>query len=119
MRRSTGEWIGIATVLLALSLPTPVALSLTRPAPGPPDTPPPLPSCDGTPPALVNKDVKAHAYRLTCGKKVEEASIPAGESQSLEGKSGCILELGENKATKHHTEMVCTIEGGVLGCDLL
>jgi len=76
-------------------------------------------ACDGTPPKLVNKDDKAYDYELVCGKKTEQKSIAASSSQSLENKSGCTLKLGDNKATKLHTEMVCTIESGKLSCDLL
>jgi len=101
MKCLLGEWIGITAVLLALCLPAPLA------------------ACDGTPPSLVNKDTRPYTYSLTCGKKAEEGQIPAGETRSLEGKSGCVLELEGNKATKLHTEMVCTIEGGLLGCSLL
>jgi len=102
---------------LALAWPAAQARSVALPVPAPPDVPVLL--CDGTPPELINKDTVEHAYRLTCGKKVEEASIAASSAQSLEGKSGCVIELGDNEPTKLHTEMVCTIEAGKLGCDLI
>lgn len=76
-------------------------------------------ACDGTPPKLVNKDDKDYGYELVCGKKTEKKSIKAGATQSLEDKSGCKLKLGDNKATKLYTEMVCTIKSGKLTCDLL
>ena len=37
----------------------------------------------------------------------------------MEGKSGCMIKLGDNDKVKLHTEMVCTIAGGKLTCDLL
>jgi len=76
-------------------------------------------ACDGTPPKLVNKDDVSYDYQLVCGKKTEKHSIAAGASQELDEKSGCKLKLGENKAKKLYTEMVCTIKGGKLSCDLL
>lgn len=79
----------------------------------------PVFACDGIPPELVNKDDTDHDYELVCGKKTEEHTIGAGKSQELDGKSGCTLKLGKNKATKLYTEMVCTIEDGKLTCDLL
>ncbi len=87
----------------------------------PPDDPDPAAAlyCDGTPPELNNKDDKEHAYELVCGKKTEQATIAAGAKQSLEGKSGCALNLGDNKPETLYTEMVCTIAGGKLTCDLL
>ena len=118
MKRTTTGWIGIAVVLVALGWPASSALSMALPMPGPADAAPPTLLCDGTPPELVNTDTTEHAYKLTCGKKVEDATIPAATSQSLEGKSGCVLELGDNEATKLHTEMICTIAAGKLGCDL-
>ena len=77
------------------------------------------PRCDGTPPELENKDAQAYEYELVCGKKREKKTIEAGAKQELEGFSGCSLLLGENEPTVLHTEMVCTIEGGKLVCDLL
>jgi len=76
-------------------------------------------ACDGTPPKLVNKDKQAYEYEIVCGSKTEKKSIPAGASQELREKSGCKLVLGQNKPTKLFTEMVCTIKGGKLSCDLL
>ena len=76
-------------------------------------------ACDGTPPKLINKDSKAYEYEIVCASKTEKKSIPAGASQELREKSGCKLKLGSNKPTKLFTEMVCTIKGGKLGCDLL
>ncbi len=77
------------------------------------------PLCDGTPPELENKDATAYDYELVCGKKREKKTIEAGAKQELEGFSGCNLLLGENEPTVLHTEMVCTVEGGKLVCDLL
>jgi hypothetical protein len=76
-------------------------------------------ACDGTPPKLINKDDKAHNYEIVCASKTEKRSIPAGATQELREKSGCKLKLGSNKPTKLFTEMVCTIKGGKLSCDLL
>ena len=76
-------------------------------------------ACDGTPPKLVNKDKQAYDYEVVCASKTEKKSIPAGGSQELREKSGCKLKLGSNKPTKLFTEMVCTIKGGKLSCDLL
>ncbi len=69
----------LAAVLLA-------ALATTLPA-----TP-----CDGTPPELKNTDPIDHPYELTCGRKTEQTTIPASTTQSLEGKSGCKLILGDS-----------------------
>ena len=117
MKRTTTGWIGIAGMLVALIWPATTARSMATPRPA--HTPPAALLCDGTPPELVNTDTTEHAYTLTCGKKVEDTSIPATTSQSLEGKSGCLLQLGDNEATKLHTEMICTIAAGKLSCDLL
>jgi hypothetical protein len=76
-------------------------------------------ACDGTPPELVNKDGKDYEYELKCAKKTEKRTIKAGAKQSLKEKSGCKLKLGQNPPTKLFTEMVCTIKGGKLSCDLL
>jgi hypothetical protein len=76
-------------------------------------------ACDGVPPKLINKDKQAHSYEIVCGSKTEKKSIPAGGTQELREKSGCKLVLGKNKPTKLFTEMVCTIQGGKLSCDLL
>ncbi|MFH1435294.1 MAG: hypothetical protein ABIJ56_06225 [Pseudomonadota bacterium] len=80
-----------------------------------------LPSlaCDGTPPELVNKDDQNHDYELVCGKTTEKKTIAAKSSQSLENKSGCKLKLGDNKAARLYTEMVCTIKDAKLSCELL
>lgn len=80
---------------------------------------PPAHPCDGTPPALTSKDDVDHPYELVCGRKTEQSTLPAGATLSLEGKSGCELELGDNPPTKLHTEMVCTVEAGKLTCDLI
>jgi len=76
-------------------------------------------ACDGVPPKLINKDNSAHDYEIVCGSKTEKKSIPAGATQELREKSGCMLKLGDNKPTKLFTEMVCTVNGGKLSCDLL
>ncbi len=79
----------------------------------------PVPRCDGKPPQVVNQDATAHPYTLTCGRKVTERSIAPGETQVLEGFSGCVLALGSRTETLH-TEMICTVRPGVvLACDLL
>ncbi len=75
--------------------------------------------CDGIPPELTSKDTVDHPYELVCGRKTEQGTLPAGATQSLEGKSGCELKLGDNPPTKLHTEMVCTVEAGKLTCDLI
>ena len=103
-------WL-IQGVLLAI-------LAAVPPGPAAPVDVPTL-YCDGIPPELVNKDDQEHSYVLECGRKTEQHTIAAGTSQSLEGKSGCKLILGENKPTALYTEMVCNIEGGKLTCDLL
>ena len=79
----------------------------------------PAVACDGTPPKLINKDNRSYAYTLICGKKTEQGNIDAGSSKELEGKSGCSIKLDKNRTTKLHTEMVCTIKGTELTCDLL
>ena len=76
-------------------------------------------ACDGVPPKLINKDQQAYDYEIVCASKAEKRSIPAGGKQELREKSGCKLKLGSNKPTKLFTEMVCTIKGGKLSCDLL
>jgi hypothetical protein len=76
-------------------------------------------ACDGVPPKLVNKDDKPHEVVLTCGSKTERRTVGAGASQELREKSGCTITLGDGKPTKLYTEMVCTISGGKLSCDLL
>ena len=76
-------------------------------------------ACDGIPPKLVNKDDKSYDYELICGKKTEKHTIGAKATQELDEKSGCKLKLGDNKAKKLYTEMVCTIKEGKLSCDLL
>jgi len=119
VRRRVAEGFGIAIVLAALVWPAAVAYPVAVPMPGPAEARPPSLLCDGTPPELINKDTVEHPYRLTCGKEVEEATIAPSASQSLEGKSGCVIELGDNEPTKLHTEMVCTITGGKLTCDLI
>ena len=91
-----------------------IALLLAEPA----GTPAAL-GCDGEPPKLVNKDTKAHSFQIQCAGKREEGEIKASAELKLDGKSGCMLKLGENAAQKLHTEMVCTIEGGELECDLI
>ena len=75
--------------------------------------------CDGTPPELVNKDTTGYEYVLTCGNKVERDTIPAGSKKELKNKSGCSIKLGENKAAKLYTEMVCTVQSAKITCDLL
>ncbi len=75
--------------------------------------------CDGIPPELTNKDTVEYPYELVCGRKTEQHTLPAGATQSLEGKSGCELKLGDNEPTKLHTEMVCNVEAGKLTCDLI
>jgi hypothetical protein len=75
--------------------------------------------CDGEPPELVNKDDTDYDYTITCGKKSEKGSIAANSSKKLKKKAGCTLKLGENKATKLYSEMICTIKKGTLTCDLL
>ena len=96
-----------------------VCLAFCPLAPPPAADPTPVLHCDGTPPELNNKDDQEHAYELVCGKKTEQLTIAAGAKQSLEGKSGCSLKLGDNKPETLYTEMVCTITGGQLTCDLL
>ena len=54
-----------------------------------------------------------------CAKKSETATIESGATAKLEGKSGCMLKLGDNEPVKLYTEMVCTIKDGKLTCDLL
>jgi hypothetical protein len=82
-------------------------------------TAPRAPACDGVPPELHNQDASVHSYTLTCGKKTTERELVPTGKDILEGFSGCVLELGEQRETLH-TEMVCTIAtGGALSCDLL
>jgi hypothetical protein len=75
--------------------------------------------CNGEPPKLVNKDDIAYDYSIKCAKKTETGSIPAGSSKKLKKKAGCVITVGDNKATKLHSEMVCTIENAELTCELL
>ena len=95
------------SICLALVIPALVCLAL------------PAWPCDGTPPELINQDTVEYSYEITCGRKTEQLTIPASSSQALGGKSGCELVLGDNPATKLHTEMVCNIEAGKLACDLI
>ena len=76
-------------------------------------------ACDGDPPELVNKDLKSYSYQVKCASKTKEAKIEASAKIKLEGKSGCQLKLGDGKAVKLFTEMVCEIQGGKLSCDLI
>ena len=82
-------------------------------------TAPPSLACDGTPPELVNEDDVEREYTISCGKKRSKHTIAAGASHSLEGKSGCKIKVGDGKAQKLFTEMVCTIADGQLSCELL
>lgn len=75
--------------------------------------------CDGEPPELINRDARAHVYELRCGDDTERATIAAGATQVLKGKSGCRLVLPDNPPVRLSTEMVCTIESSELSCDLL
>jgi len=75
--------------------------------------------CDGDPPKLKNEDATDYTYRLECGPKSETGRIGAAAEIALKGKSGCVLKLGDNAARKLYTEMVCTIRGGKLSCELI
>jgi len=76
-------------------------------------------ACDGNPPKVVNKDGEARELVITCGSKVEKLTVQASASEELRGKSGCTIRLGDAEPTKLSTEMVCTISGGKIACDLL
>ncbi|MBW2456167.1 MAG: hypothetical protein JRI68_16730 [Deltaproteobacteria bacterium] len=83
--------------------------------------PPPsaTPTCDGAPPELINGDDRDYDYEIRCGKKTEQHSIGAKAKQKLKKKAGCALKLGDNETTRLFADMVCTIEGAKLSCDLL
>jgi len=60
----------------------------------------------------------------TCGRcdtplPMKRRTIAAGEHYTLVGRSGCTIRVGDGEATTLYADTVCTIEGGVLGCELL
>jgi hypothetical protein len=73
--------------------------------------------CDGAPPKLINRDKREYTYNIECGRKSVSARIPAGATQSLEGKPGCLLVFGDKSVTLY-VDLVCVIARGRLGCDL-
>ena len=79
----------------------------------------PILACDGTPPKLVNKDVQPYKYVISCGSKKEAGLIGPNSDKEFVGKSGCTLKLGNNAPEKLFTEMICSVTGGKLTCDLL
>ena len=79
----------------------------------------PVLACDGAPPKLVNKDVQPYNYVISCGSKKERGSIGPNSNKEFVGKSGCTLKLENNAPEKLFTEMICTVVGGKLTCDLL
>jgi hypothetical protein len=76
-------------------------------------------ACDGNPPKLINKDTQAYDYVISCGSNKEKSSIGPNSNKKFTGKSGCTLKVGNNAPTKLFTEMICTVSGGKLTCDLL
>jgi hypothetical protein len=109
-RRRAPLLAALAAALLLAAGPSPAAALAAGPVPL---------DCDGDPPLLINKDSRAHSYTLRCGRKREQRSIAAGARQELKGKGGCRILLGKNKPTTLHSEMACTIKGGVLTCELM
>jgi len=110
---------------LRLLPPLLLAAALEAPQPGapgaarPPSPIPAAPACDGKPPEVRNQDAVPHAFTLTCGRKVTERTVAPGETQVLEGFSGCTFTLA-GRAETLHTEMICTVRtGGAFTCDLL
>jgi hypothetical protein len=100
--------------MLKISLTIVIALLLSPIAQAPADL-----YCDGDPPKLINKDTQSYEFQIKCGSKSETGRIAASAEKELDGKSGCKLKLGDNAVKKLFTEMVCTIKGGKLSCDLL
>jgi hypothetical protein len=76
-------------------------------------------ACDGNPPKVANRDNEVREVVITCGSKAEKLTLKANAVQELRGKPGCTIQIGDGKPIKLSTEMVCTISGGKISCDLL
>ena len=72
--------------------------------------------CEGDAPKLINRDNREYSFKVECGKKSEDRRISAGETQTMQGKSGCLLVFGDKSVTLY-ADLICAIQNNKLSCE--